>query len=124
MRNTYFGKRMRSFGFAFKGIFILIKNEPNAKVHILAAVLVIFAGIYFRISNLEWLAVIICIGSVLGAEAINSAVEDLVDIVSPERSSKAGRIKDLAAGAVLVTSISALAVGVIVFLPYILKLLL
>jgi diacylglycerol kinase (ATP) len=124
MRNTYFGKRIRSFGFAFNGIFILLKNEPNARIHIIAAILVIFAGVFFRISNPEWMAVAICIGCVLGAEAFNSAIEDLVDLVSPDRSPKAGRIKDLAAGAVLVVSISAFAVGVIVFLPYVLKLLL
>lgn len=119
--NESFRKRLNSFKYAFRGILFLIREQPNARIHLLAATLVIFAGFYFDISQNEWLAVIISIGIVFGAEAFNSAVEETINFISPEYHSKAGKIKDLAAGAVLIVSVSALIVGIIVFLPYIIN---
>lgn len=81
------------------------------------AVLVIAAGFIFSISRMEWCAVVLCIGGVLMAEAVNSAIEALADKVSPERDPLIGRAKDIAAGAVLLFVIAAVVVGLIVFIP-------
>ena len=70
-----------------------------------------------KISLIEWALIIICIGLVFSAEAFNSAVERLVDLISPEQNHLAGVIKDLAAGAVLITAVAAFAVGIIIFIP-------
>ncbi len=110
--------RFRSFKFAFKGIVVFIRDTHNAWIHLLAAVLVVSMGFYFSISSNEWLALVIVIGFVLVTEAINSAIELLVDLVSPDFNEKAGRIKDIAAGAVLLAAITAMVVGLIIFVPY------
>lgn len=112
-------KRIKSFAYAWKGILLLIKSEHNAWIHLVCAILVICAAIYFDINRMEWIAVIVCIGLVLAAEAINTAIESLVDLVSPEENPIAGKVKDLAAGAVLICAISAAIIGLLVFIPYI-----
>ncbi|MDR2040029.1 MAG: diacylglycerol kinase family protein [Bacteroidales bacterium] len=110
---------VKSFGYAFKGIEQLIRSEQNARVHLLATVVVIIAGITVGISNGEWAVICIAIGLVWMAEAINTALEKLVDIVSPERNPKAKAIKDMAAGAVLICAVMAVAVALFIFVPYI-----
>lgn len=110
-------KRIESFGYAFQGIRRLFKNEPNAKIHLLATILVVAGGFYFHLSASEWCISILAIASVLAAEAFNSAIEDLTDLVSPDHHPLAGHAKDLAAGAVLITAIGAAIIGFIVFFP-------
>lgn len=110
-------KRLRSFRYAFNGIRLLITKEHNAWIHCFAAVCVVTAGILLEISKMEWIAVVIVIGAVLSAEAVNSAMEALADFVSPEYSEAIKRTKDLAAGAVLLMAIAAAIVGIIIFLP-------
>ena len=117
-----FKKQMKSFTFAWNGILTCAGHEQNIKFHLLAAIAVIVAGFFFHITHIEWMVVMLCIGSVIAAELFNSAIERLVDLVSPERNRIAGEVKDIAAGAVLVTAIAAAIVGLIVFLPYILAL--
>ena len=117
-----FKKQMKSFTFAWKGILTCAGHEQNITFHLLAAIAVIVAGFIFHITHIEWMVVMLCIGSVIAAELFNSAIERLVDLVSPERNKIAGEVKDIAAGAVLVTAIAAATVGLIVFLPYILAL--
>ena len=112
---------LKSFAFAFKGLNFALR-ERNFILHILSACLAIGFGIFFNISSFEWTVIVICIGGVLSLEIMNTAVEDIVDKISPERNEQAGRIKDLSAAAVLTFSMAALIVGLIVFLPYILKL--
>ena len=116
-----FKKQMRSFKFAWKGIMTCAGHEQNITFHLLTALVVVMAGIFFGITRAEWLAVIICIGIVITAELFNSAIERLVDMVSPQWQSTAGEVKDIAAGAVLVTAIAAAIVGLIVFVPYLLN---
>ncbi len=116
-----FKKQMRSFKFAWKGIMTCAGHEQNITFHLLAALVVVMAGIFFDITKVEWMAVIICIGMVITAELFNSAIERLVDMVSPQWQSIAGEVKDIAAGAVLVTAIAAAIVGLIVFVPYLLN---
>ena len=111
-------KRIKSFGYAFKGIASLIKKEHNAWIHCTAIVVVTLAGFYFGITPAEWCIVVICFGLVLAAEGLNTAIERLVDLVSPDYHPIAGDVKDVAAGAVLICAIAAAIVGMIVFIPY------
>lgn len=111
-------KRMKSFGYAFKGIASLIGKEHNAWIHCTAIVLVTIAGFHFGITPTEWCIVVLCFGLVLAAEGFNTAIERLVDLVSPDFHPIAGDVKDVAAGAVLICAIAAAIVGMIVFIPY------
>jgi len=89
-----FHKRLRSFGYAFNGLKILIKEEHNARIHLLAAVIAIIAGFYFHISTVEWIAIVFAIGFVIALEIVNSAIENMADFVSPEWHSTIKKIKD------------------------------
>jgi diacylglycerol kinase (ATP) len=109
--------RLKSFVYAFEGVMYFIKYEAQALIHLIAIVAVIGAGYWFNISLTEWIAVIFAIGIVVAAEMLNTAIEKLTDMVSPEFNLKAKVVKDLAAGAVLVASLVAVVVGLIVFLP-------
>ncbi|MBU3854709.1 MAG: diacylglycerol kinase family protein [Candidatus Paraprevotella stercoravium] len=119
MKNNGFTlrKRLRSFGYAFHGIRLLITQEANAWIHCFAAVCVVVAGFFFGISMSEWIAVIFAIGMVLAAEAVNSAIEALADRVTQEYDEAIKRTKDLASGAVLILAIAAAIIGCIVFIP-------
>lgn len=110
-------KRLQSFRYAFNGIRLLITKEHNAWIHCFAAVCVVVAGILLEISKMEWIAVVIVIGAVLAAEAVNSAMEAIADFVSPQYSEAIKQTKDLAAGAVLLMAIAAAIVGGIIFIP-------
>lgn len=125
MKNNGFTlrKRLKSFTYAFHGIGLLIQNEHNAWIHCFAACCVIIAGWYFNLNTTEWIAVIFAIGMVLAGEAINSSIEVLCDLVSPEYNEAIKRTKDLAAGAVLLLAIAAAAIGCLIFFPKIFLLL-
>lgn len=112
-------KSTKSFRYAFRGICFLFKNENNARIHLLASVAVIVLGFYFGITLAEWLWIAFSIGLVWIMEALNTAIEKLVDLVSPGFNPKAGEIKDLAAGAVLIAAGVAVVVGVLVFKDYV-----
>ncbi|WP_165157034.1 diacylglycerol kinase family protein [Parabacteroides sp. ZJ-118] len=114
--------RAESFKFALNGIKLLIAGEPNARIHCLAAVCVLIAGGALGLSRAEWIAVAIVSGAVLAAEAVNSSIEALADRVSPGYDEAIKRTKDLAAGAVLLTAITAAIVGSMIFLPKIMAL--
>jgi diacylglycerol kinase (ATP) len=116
-------KRLNSFRYAFAGIADLFSSHPNAKIHLLAALAAVAAGCYFQLNTTEWCLVAISIAAVLAAEGFNSALEYLTDLVSPNHHPLAGKAKDMAAGAVLLTAIGAATVGILVFLPKILSLL-
>lgn len=109
--------RLRSFRYAFRGIGYLVSGEHNAWIHCFAALAVLVCGFVFKLSAGEWIAVVFAIGFVFAMEAVNSALEALCDFVSPERREIIGRVKDLAAGAVLIAAISAAVIGGIVFIP-------
>lgn len=113
-------KRIRSFGYAFKGIASLLKKEHNAWIHCMTIVVVTSAGFHFHITPTEWCIVVLCFGIVLAAEGFNTAIERLVDLVSPGFHPIAGDVKDVAAGAVLICAIAAAIIGGIIFIPYIL----
>lgn len=112
--------RLNSFVYAFEGIKYFMRHEPQALIHLLAALAVIIASYSFEISVGEWIAISFAIGLVVVAEMLNTAIEKLTDMVSPEIHPNAKVVKDLAAGAVLMASIVALVIGFIVFLPKVL----
>jgi diacylglycerol kinase len=109
--------RLKSFAYAFEGILDFIKYEPQAVIHAIATVLVVAAGFYFSINATEWIAVIVAIGLVIISEMMNTAIEKLTDMVSPEYNPRAKVVKDLAAGAVLIAALAAAMIGIVVFLP-------
>jgi diacylglycerol kinase (ATP) len=109
----------RCFKFAWKGIYTFYTEEYNARIHSVLAVMVIAAGFYFNITKTEWISVIACCGLVIAAEAINTAIERLVDLVSPAYHPLAGKVKDVAAGAVLICTIASAIIGLIIFIPYV-----
>lgn len=109
---------IKGFAYAFSGIAKVFISEQNFRFHTLATLVVVAAGFYFNVSKNEWIALVFAIGAVLTAEAFNSAVEKLVDMVSPQQHPQAGWIKDVTAGAVLLISIAAAVVGLVVFVPY------
>ncbi len=111
-------KRARSFTHAVRGIRIFIATTPNAWIHILLGISAIGLGFSFHITQSEWLAIILSIGLVFVAEAVNTAVEIDINLTCSEYHPYARDTKDVAAGAVLIASTIALAIGLIVFLPY------
>ncbi len=115
-------KLINSFKYAFKGIGSSLKSERNMKIHFAMMVLVIIAGILLNISMWEWIICFILFGLVISLEMVNTAIEIVVDMVSPEYNLKAGHVKDIAAGAVLVNAIVAFIVGLLIFLPKIIRL--
>jgi diacylglycerol kinase (ATP) len=112
--------RGKSLTHAFRGLGIIFKTQHNAWVHGFAAVLVIILGFYFRISEGEWTVIILSITSVLAAESFNTAMEIDMDLTSPDYHPYAKDTKDVAAGAVVLTVVGAVIVGLIIFLPKIL----
>lgn len=108
-------KFIKSVPHAFRGIMSLIKNDNNFRIHLLAVIVVIISGFWIEFTESEWLAVIVTMGGVLALEAVNTAIETVVDLVSPEYHVLAKKAKDVAAGAVLLFVFAALGVaGVII----------
>ncbi|ANZ33257.1 diacylglycerol kinase family protein [Staphylococcus carnosus] len=112
---------MKRFKYPIHGFITIIKKDKNYLLHLLTAIVVILAGILFGISKIEWLVIILLIALVLSFEAINTAVEYVVDLVTDEYKPLAKRAKDTAALSVLVISIAAGIIGLIIFIPYIFK---
>jgi len=108
---------LRSFGYAFAGIAHMLRTQRNAQIHLLITLLVVAAGVFFRITIGEWLALVLAIALVLALEALNTAVEAVVDLAAPRFDPLAKRAKDAAAGAVLVGAIGAAIAGLLVFVP-------
>lgn len=116
-------RRIRSFGYAWRGMLDAYRKEVNIRIQTIIGLLVIVAGIWLDISLAEWLFIALAIGLVISAEIFNTAIELLVDFVSPDYNKSAGRIKDLAAGAVLVAAITSAIIGLLIFVPRLIKIL-
>jgi diacylglycerol kinase (ATP) len=110
-------KTIRSFRYAGRGLADLFRYENNAKIHALAAVAVVGAGVWVRLSPLEWAVLVIQIGLVFAAEAVNTALEKLADRLTTQQDPLIRAAKDLAAGAVLITAITAIVVAALIFGP-------
>lgn len=113
--------RLKSFRYAFAGLWILMKTQHNAWIHLGATLLVIAVGLLFRIPRLDWCWLIIAIMSVWVAEAFNTALEFLADAVHPEQHPMVGKAKDAAAAAVLLAANGAVLIGLLVLGPYVLN---
>ena len=109
--------RLKSFNYAFNGLKILIQEEHNARIHFFIALIVIIGGFIYSISSMEWIIVIFAIGFVIAFELINTAIEQIANFISPEKHESIKRIKDIAAAAVLISVITAVLIGFIIFLP-------
>lgn len=114
--------RIKSFGYALRGMLTLVQNEHNARIHLFVTIFVIIAGFLLEVSSGEWIAIIFAIGFVFAMEAVNSAVEYLSDLISPDYNDLIKQAKDVAAAAVLFAAIAAVCVGLIIFIPKILNL--
>lgn len=113
--------RTASFKFAFNGIITLFKEEPNAKIHLLCTVLVSITGLLIGLSTSEWVAIAFAVTLVIALELVNTALEKLCDIVSPEKNEQIKKIKDMAAGAVLLAATAAVLLAMYIFIPKILS---
>jgi diacylglycerol kinase (ATP) len=120
--STPIKKRIDSFLWAFKGIGDAMKTQVHLRVHAVLAIMALSACYWFSVAPWVWVAVILCIGLVAGMEIMNTAVEYVVNLVSPEFHPLAGKAKDAAAGAVLVVALAALAVGLCIFGPKLISL--
>ena len=116
-RRGFFSREAESFACAFRGIAALLKSEVHARIHLAATIIVLSLGWWLGISAGEWIAVILAIGLVWVAEALNTAIEYVADLAHPDEHPEVKKLKDLAAAAVLFASIAALIVGLIVFWP-------
>jgi diacylglycerol kinase (ATP) len=110
-------RRVASFGHAVRGVGSALRSEVHLRLHAAATVVVLGLGLYFDLARLEWALVALAVASVWAAELMNTAVEALTDLASPDYHPLAGKAKDVAAGAVLLAALGALAVGLLVFGP-------
>ena len=114
--------RLKSFRYAFRGIMDLMHDEHNFRIHLAVLTVAIVSGFLFGITFTEWLAVIFVAALVLVSESFNTAIENLADIISPEADERIRKIKDIAAAAVFFSAVIAVITGIIIFLPYLIKL--
>ena len=115
-------KLLLGFVYAGSGIKQLFKTERNIWVHTIAMLCTVVLGFIVNLSSTEWIAVILCCGLVLGAEAVNTAIEYLANYCTTDKNEQIRKVKDISAGAVLICAIAALFVGLIIFIPKILLL--
>ncbi len=110
-------ERLKSFTFAFAGLKTLLLEEHNAYLHVAATFAVITLGFFVGLNATEWIAIVICIGVVFALELVNTSIEALADHVTPEKHDNIKKVKDLAAGAVLVAAMMAVVVALLIFIP-------
>lgn len=113
MKNPFY----KSFKYALEGLFICIKKERNIKIHLFVMMIVIICGVLFSLTKFEWMICILLFGLVISLELMNTAIEAVVDLCSPDFHPLAKIAKDTAAGAVLVSAIVAAMIGLMIFLP-------
>ncbi len=115
--NTFFTGRLKSMGFAFNGAIKLITTEHSIMVQFTLGILMTIAGFIFNISHEEWLIQTLAIGLVLSIEGLNTAAEKIADFIHPEFHERIGFIKDIAAGAVFFAAMTAIAIGLMIYVP-------
>ena len=112
-----FFARIKSVGFALEGIVLYFKTQHNALIQAVVAIIVIVLGFILKADSTEWCFLICAIALVIISEMLNTAIEFLTDLASPEINPQAKKIKDVAAGAVLIAAIAAATIGMIIFVP-------
>ena len=115
-------RKKNRFKAAYHGLNSVFESEQNFRIHLFAFVIVILFGVFFGLTNLEWIAILSCSFLVLICEVFNTAIEKLGDHISPNYDVLIGKVKDISAAAVLISSIMSLVVGAIVFIPYLIEL--
>lgn len=110
-------KRLQSFRHAFNGIRSFLRSEPNGRIHLVATIVVIIAGVWFHCSLSEWAMLIIVMAMVWLTEMLNTSIEKIMDHITPEQHPGVKRIKDIAAGAVLIAALAAAITGALIFIP-------
>ena len=118
MKNSFLGKRIRGGGYAIKGAWLLLRHEPSIQVQFVISIIMFLAGWFFGITRTEWILQLLAIGLVMSTEGLNTALEAMADFVHPDFHNKIGHIKDVAAGAVCISAIIAVVIGVIIYYPY------
>ena len=113
---------LKTFVFAWKGLVYGFKSQRNIRIHSALSIITLLVANFLQINTIEWLVIFLCMGVVLGLEYLNSSIEELTDLVNPQYDIRAGRVKDLSAGAVLIGSIFAFLIALIIFIPKILNL--
>ncbi len=116
-RESYITNRLKGVNYAFRGALLLLKTEASIKIQVGIAIIMTIAGFFFNISSTEWIVQTLAIGLIMSIEGLNTAIEKISDFVHPEHHSKIGFIKDIAAGAVFIGSVSALIIGFIIYIP-------
>jgi len=116
--NLSFTGRLRSVRYALQGVVTMLRSQHNAWIHAAATAIVIALGVACRLSTAEWCWIVLAIVAVWTAEALNTAFEFLTDVASPTFHPVAGKAKDVAAGAVLITAVGAAVIGLLVFGPH------
>jgi diacylglycerol kinase (ATP) len=111
------GKQIKSFGYAFQGIFTFFKTERNGQIHLIAALIAIGLGVYLELDTDEWLWVSLSITLVIVAEMINTAIEKLCNRITTDHDPQIKVIKDISAGFVLLCALFSLVVAAIIFVP-------
>ena len=115
--NSFFTGRLKSMGFALQGAIKLITTEHSVMVQFSLGILVSIAGFIFNISHEEWLVQTLAIGLILSVEGLNTAVEKIADFIHPDYHERIGFIKDIAAGAVFFAAMTAIALGLMIYIP-------
>ena len=110
-------KFLKSFVYSFKGLDYAFRTQLSFRVHCLATLLVVVLGLYTNLNAYEWLWITVAVAIVVILELINTSIEILVDLVSPQQDPKAGAIKDVASAAVLIGGLMALVIGLIILVP-------
>lgn len=114
---------IKSFNYAINGIKETIKSEPNMKIHVSMAILVIICGFIFKVSIIEWIILLTLIALVFAGEVLNTTFENLVDMYTKEITEEAKIIKDTAAGTVLILAVASAVIGLLIFIPKIIEVL-
>lgn len=117
LKESFTINRIRSIKYAFLGLYRLIKTEASIQIQLIIAIIITMAGIYYSISNSEWIMQCLAIGLVMSIEGINTALEEMANFIHPNHNPKIGIIKDVAAGAVFIASIAASIIGLIIYIP-------
>lgn len=112
---------LKSFTYAYKGLYKVFREEQNLRVQSISGMIAVIAGVFFRINAIEWAVIILCISIVLIMEVVNSATERVTDVLKPRIDNYVKEIKDIMAAAVLLSSIAAVIIGFIIFLPYLIS---
>ena len=110
--------RLKSFYYAGKGLRNLVQDEHNSWIHLAASITVVATGLVLQIPMRDWRWIVAAIATVWVAEAFNTAIEELCDRITPQFDEVIGRVKDLAAGGVLIASVAAAIIGLLTFMPY------